>query len=182
MGKIAGASSRILSCVLGSPALGVDNAILADTAMDQTNPTIVTVFAAQPDVPRNVTVKGNAAAVAGNVTVAGTNDGGEVITEVIALNGATLVAGSKAFATVTEVTLPTWVSANTERVRVGTGAKLGLPVALSRNTVVAAYRAGTREATAPTVAVSASALESNTATLNSALNGSAVIIDLYETL
>ncbi len=66
-------------------------------------------------------------------------------------------------------------------IRVGTGAKLGLPVCLDRNTVVAAFLGGAREAVAPTVVVDADELEKNTVTLNSALNGSAVIVDLYET-
>lgn len=182
MTKIAGASSRVLSLALGLAALGVNSAVLADTAMAEEDVTVVTVFAAQPDVARNVTVKGNDANVTGDVLIEGTNAGGEPISETIALNGANVVAGNKAFKTVTRVTLPAWAVANTERVRIGTGAKLGLPVKLSRNSVIFAFLGGAREGAAPTVAVSAAALESNTLTLNSALNGSAVIVDLYETL
>lgn len=181
MSKIAGSGSRIISCAIGSPALGGNNAVLGDTAMANGATTAVSAGITNPDVPRNVTVKGNDANVTGNVTIDGTNAGGEVISEVIALNGANVVTGNKAFRTVTGITLPAYAVANTERVRVGTGAKLGLPVALSRNSVVAAFLAGVREAVAPTVAVSAAALESNTASLNSALNGTAVIVDLYET-
>lgn len=182
MGKIAGSLSRIMSAALGTALLGTDTRVLADTAMASGATTVVTSFAAQPDVPRNLTVKGNDANVTGNVVIVGTNAGGEAITETIALNGASAVAGNKAFRTVTQITLPAYASAATERVRVGTGAKLGLPVKLSRNSVVAAFLGGVREGTAPTVAFSASALESNTVTLNSALNGTAVIVDLYETL
>ncbi|ADZ70111.1 hypothetical protein [Polymorphum gilvum] len=182
MSKIAGSEVRVRSCALGAPALGADNDVLADTALDASETTVVTAFDGQPDVARNVTVKGNDANVSGDVVVAGTNIEGQAISETIALNGSTLVAGTKAFLTVTQVTLPPYDTADTERVRVGLGAKLGLPLALSRNTVLAAYLDGVREGTAPTVAVSASALEANTATLNSALDGSAVIIDLYETL
>ncbi|MEZ5790500.1 MAG: hypothetical protein R3D34_06825 [Nitratireductor sp.] len=170
------------SLTFSAVALGADNDILADTAMDETATTSVTDFDGQPDVPRNVTVKGNGGNVTGDVVVAGLNAGGEAISETIALNGATLVAGNKAFASIDEITLPTWASANTERVRVGLGAKIGIGLKLARNTVLAAYRDGAREATAPVVAVSASALEANTATLNSALNGSDITIDLYETL
>ncbi len=182
MSKIAGAASRIYSVALGAVALGVNNAILTDTAMASGATTDVTVFAGQPDVARCLTVKGNDANVTGDVVITGTNIGGETISETIALSGASTVSGSKAFRTVTSITLPAYAFANTERVRVGAGAKLGLPYRLSRNSVIAAFLANAREATAPTVAVSASALESNTATLNSALNGSAVIVDLYETL
>lgn len=181
MGKIPGAASRVMTAKIGSPALGADNAVLADTAMANGATTDVTVFAAQPDVPRNLTVKGNGAGVTGNVTITGKNAGGEVITETIALNGANVVAGNKAFALVTNINLPPYASVNTERVRVGTGSKLGLGTPVTRDSVVAAFLNGVREATRPTVAFSGTALESNTVTLNSALNGSAVLVDFYET-
>lgn len=182
MSKISGSQVRIASYQPGVVALGGNAAILADTALDAATTTVVTSFVAQPDAPRNVTVKGNDGNVTGNVVVAGTNIDGAAITETIALSGSSVVAGNKAFKTVTSITLPKYAVANTERIRVGTGAKLGLPFALSRNTVLAAYLANVRETTAPTVVVSAAAVESNTATLNSALAGTAVVIDLYETL
>ena len=181
MSKIEGSQVRIRTARFAAVALGTDAAVLADTALDDADTTVVTAFVAQPAVPRNVTVKGNAAAVTGNVVIEGTNVEGAPISETIALNAANLVAGNKAFATVTRITLPTYASADTERVRVGLGAKLGLPVRLSRNTVLRAFRANVLEGTAPTVVVSASAIESNTVTLNSALNGSEIIVDLYET-
>lgn len=181
MPKIEGSQARIRTCAFAAVPLGTDNRILADTAMDQTNPTVVTTFANQPSVPRNITVKGNAAAVTGNVLIEGANAEGAAISETIALNGTATVAGTKAFLTVTRVTLPVWASAATERVRVGTGARLGLPVRLSRNTVLRAFLNNVLEGTAPTVAFSASALENNTVTLNSALNGNDVLVDLYET-
>ncbi|PAL20213.1 hypothetical protein [Sphingopyxis sp. GW247-27LB] len=179
--KMPGSQPRVRTCQIGEVALGADNAILGDAAMDDADPTVIDAFAGQPDVPRNLTVKGNDANVSGDVEIEGTNAFGEPISETIALAGAAVVAGSKAFRTVTQVTLPPYDTANTERVRVGTGAKLGLPVALSRDTVIAAYRDNAREANHPTVAVDEDAVESNTVTLGSALNGSAVIVDLYET-
>jgi hypothetical protein len=179
--KISGAQVRIRSCIAAAVALGATAAVLADTAMDVALTTVVQAFAGQPDVPRSLTVKGNDANVAGNVTIDGTDAEGHVIQEVIALAGAAVVNGNKAFKTITKITLPHYAVANTERVRVGTGAKLGLPVRLSRNTVIAAFLANVREAVAPTVAADAANLESNTVTLASALNGTAVIVDLYET-
>jgi len=181
MTKIAGSWPRVASYLFAAVALGANDDVLADTAMDVSEDTVVTVFAGQPDVARNVTVKGNDANVSGDVVVEGTR-AGETITETITLNGSTLVAGNKAFDTITQITLPPYDTAATERVRVGLGAKIGLPAKLTRNTVLAAYLDNVREGTAPTIAFSGSALESNTATLNSALDGSDVIIDLYETL
>lgn len=182
MSKIAGSGVRISTMLLAAVALGADNDILVDTAMDVAVPTEVAVFDGQPDVARNVTVKGNDANVSGDVIVTGIDALGGVITETITLNGATLVAGSKAFTRVDLVELPIYNTANTERVRVGLGAKLGLPLPLSRNTVMAAFLGGVREGAAPTVATSAAAVAANTATLNSALDGSAVIVDFYETI
>jgi len=179
--KIEGSQVRIRSCINLAVALGSPSDILVDTALDQTETTEVVEFDGQPDVPRNVTVKGNDANVTGDVVIEGTNLEGAPITETIALNAAIVVVGNKAFATVERVTLPPYDTADTERVRIGLGAKLGLPVRLSRNTVIAAFLANAREGTAPTIAISASAIESNTATLNSALNGGVVIVDLYET-
>lgn len=181
MPKSVGVASRIFSAALGSPALGTTNAVLADTAMASGATTLVTAGITQPDVPRNLTVTGNAAAVAGNVVIVGTNFANEVITETIVAAATATIVGVKAFKTVTSITLPAWVSAGTERIRVGTGARLGLPTPISRNSVIAAFLNGVRETTAPTVAFSATALENDTAQLNSALAGTAVIVDYYET-
>lgn len=182
MSKITGAQPRISSLKHAAVALGTNATVLADTALHVTDDTIVTVFAGQPDVPRNLTVKGNDANVTGDVVIVGKNAVGGIITETFALAGAAVVTGNKAFASVTSVTLPDYAVANTERVRVGVGSKLGLPVAIDRDTIVAAFLGGAREGTRPTVAVSAEAIESNTVTLNSALAGSAVIVDFYETI
>jgi hypothetical protein len=64
-----------------------------------------------------------------------------------------------------------------DKVSVGWNDILGLPYKLSHNTVLAAYLNNVKEVTAPGVAISASALESNTIDLNSALDGHAV--DVY---
>lgn len=181
MTKISGSQPRISTMLHAAVLLGANAVILADTAMHVSDPTEVDTFAAQPDVPRNLTVKGNDANVTGDVVIEGTNAAGAPITETIALNGSSVVVGNKAFASVTLITLPPYDTANTERVRVGTGAKLGLPKPLNLNTVLAAYLNNVREGTAPTVTVSSSALESNTVSLNSALNGSSVTVDFYET-
>jgi hypothetical protein len=171
---------RIRTCIAAVVALGATAAILADTAMDVALTTDVLVFAGQPDVPRNVTVKGNDANVAGNVTIYGTDAEGNAINEVIALAGA---ASSSA----------TRRSRRSPRSRCricGREHRAG-PRRHRRQArpagppdpqqVIAAFLANVREAVAPTVTVHAANLESNTVTLNSALNGTAVIVDLYET-
>lgn len=131
-----------------------------------------------PAIPRSIRIKGNAAGIAGNVTITGTNYNDDVITEVIALNGATAVEGNKAFKTVTKIDLPIETHAGTDTVSVGWGDKLGLPYLLSMNTVLVTFLNGVKEGTAPTVTVHSANLESNTIDLNSALNGSAVDVFL----
>lgn len=179
-----GTGTRIISQSLGSPAAASTTAVHAavtDTGEEQTVTTSIT----DPDVPRVITATsgGTAADIkAIQVTINGTDASGATITEdlpAFTVNSATTVTGSKAFATVTSVVIPAHddTGATTS---IGTGDALGLGVHLARNTVIAAYFDDVKEGTAPTVAVSASALSSNTIDLNSALDGSAVIVNFYQ--
>lgn len=270
------------------PAAATSDAIKTITlgAAAQTITTGIT----NPDYPRALAVDGNVAGIAGNVVIAGTNYAGEAITDTIALDGTTSKPGTKAFKTVTSITVPAQThtprqqvetativgtvteegtatvtvtsalyaepvvmhvavavddnaSAVAEKIRayiepiledeftvsgegasvvltavapaanddtlniaftngtckgltpdatsdattsgvavdtvtIGTTDILGLPYKLAHNTVQAAYLNNTKDA-GPTVTVSATALESNTVDLNSALNGKAVDVYLF---
>jgi len=151
------------------------HAAIVDTGEEQTIATGIT----NPAVPRNITAAAGGTAgdiKAIQVIVAGTNAAGEAITETLpafTVDTAGSVIGSKAFATVTSVTIPAHDGTGATTA-IGFGSKLGLPYKLARNTVLAAFLDNTKEGTAPTVAVSASVLESNTITLNSTLAGKAV--------
>lgn len=134
----------------------------------------VTAGITSPVVPRNVTVKGNAGGIAGAVVITGTDMADAVLTESIALSGTNEVVGNKAFKTVTSINFPAKTNGSGDTVSIGIGSKLGLPFCLSKNTVHSAYLGTTLEGTAPTVTTSSTVLASNTATLNSALDGSAV--------
>lgn len=155
---------------------GNSSAVLAATSLTAALQTIIANIT-NPAVPRNIEIIGNAAGIVGNVIIKGTNYNGDAITETIALNGTTVVEGTKAFKTVTEIDLPIQTHAGTDTVSVGFGEKLGLPYMLAHNTVLATYLDNVKEATAPTVATNATALESNTIDLNSALSGK--IVDAY---
>lgn len=143
---------------------------------------VITTGITQPSVPRNITA--TAGGTAGDikdvqVIIEGTNMNGDAITETLpkfTANTAGTVIGSKAFKTVTKITIPAHVGtgATTE---IGFGEKIGLPHKLAHNTALAAYLDNAKEGTAPTVTVSATALESNTVDLNSALNGT--VVDVY---
>lgn len=176
--------SRILSANYPTADLGTTTAVHAavtDTGVD----VVVTTAITDPDVPRNVTA--TAGGTAGDikaiqVIVAGTNVWGQAITETLpafTVNTAGTVTGSKAFATVTSITIPAHDGTGATTA-VGTGAKLGLPTTLSRDTVVAAYHNGAKEGTPPTVAVDSDEVEKNTVTLATALDGSDVIVDYYK--
>jgi hypothetical protein len=175
---IPGAGRVVQSLPLGSPALGATTAVHAAIAQPASGTTVVTTAITNPAVARNLTITGNQSSCTGNVVIAGTDMEGQAISETIAAAGTSTVVGSKAFATVTSITIPTQ-GAGGDTIAIGTGAKLGLGVRLSRNSVVAAFLGGVREGTAPTVAFDSTNMYGNTVTLSSALAGTAVIIDYY---
>jgi hypothetical protein len=154
------------------------HAAVEDTGEEQE----ITAGITNPTVPRNISA--TAAGTAGDikavqVVIEGTNYADEEISEALpafTADTAGTVQGSKAFKTVTKVTIPAHdgTGATTS---MGFGDKLGLPYKLAHNTVLAAYLNNVKESTAPTVAVSATAVESNTIDLNSALNSS--VVDAY---
>lgn len=135
-----------------------------------------------PAVPRNViaTAGGTAGDIKAIIPIVfGLNEDGVAISEslpVFTVDTAGSVVGSKAFASITSVEIPPHDNTGATT-SFGTGAKLGIGHMISRDTVVAAYLAGVREATRPTVVFSSSALEGNLFTLSSTLNGTAVILD-----
>ncbi len=162
-----------------APALGSATAIHAavtDTAVQ----VVVTTGITQPDVPRNVTATagGTAADVkAISVIVAGTDVNDQAITETLpafTVNTTGIVTGSKAFKTITSITIPAHDGTGATTA-VGTGAKLGLSRKYSRDTCLVAYLNNVREGTLPTVAISSTVVSSNTMTLNSALNAVDVV-------
>lgn len=145
-------------------------------------PDVVTTEITQPSVPRNITAtasgtEGDIGAIA--VIVEGYNAAGEKITETLpafTANTAATKAGNKAFARVTKITIPAHDGTGATTA-IGFGEKLGLPFMLSHNTVLSAYLDNVLESSAPTVATSATALESNTVDLASNLNGK--VVDVY---
>lgn len=173
-------SSRVLKKSLGSPAVASTTGVHA-AVTDTGSESVVTTGITNPAVPRNITVtaggeSGDVKAI--KVTVEGTNAYDEAISEEIGpftVNTTGTKEGSKAFKTVTKIKIPAHDGTGATTA-VGFGEKLGLGVKLGLNTVLHAHLGTTRESTAPTVAVSSSAVESNTVDLNSSCNGTAVTI------
>lgn len=145
-----------------------------------------TATVTQPAVARNLTATaGGTNTDIKNVAVIvnGKNADGTDISEtlpVFTLDTAGTVTGNKAFKSITSIEIPNH-DGNGATTSLGTGAKLGLGSKISRDTILQAYLNGVREGTRPTVAFSGSAMESNTVTLNSALNGTDVIVDFLQT-
>ena len=175
-GSIAVLRQRFIAHFTVTPIAASANGVHAAVTQPTTGTTVVTTAITNPDVARNLSIVGNQSTCTGNVVIAGTNMAGQAITETIAASGTATVVGAKAFKTVTSITIPTRGAAS-DTIAIGLGSKLGLPHKLTMNTVLAAALAAVREATAPTVVASASALESNTVLLSSALDGGAV--DVY---
>lgn len=189
---IPGSAANVFMLPLGSPAVAATTGALA-AVTDNGAPQVITstdedssgLLITQPDVPRNVTATAGGTAgdvKAISVIVAGTNANDVAISETLpafTVNTTGNVTGSKAFKTITSITIPAHdgVGATTA---VGFGSKLGIGKMLSVNSVMAAYLGGTKEGTLPTVAVDNDEIEKNTATLNSSLNGTAVILHVVQ--
>ena len=157
------------------------HAFIADSA--DGNPTVVTTNITNPGVPRNITASvdddtGDDADIkAVQVIIVGTNILDEVITEtlpIFTVNTAGTVSGAKAFKTVTSITSPAHDSPYDAKVSIGWGDILGLPYERDEIPLIDAFLNSVLEGTAATMTYSATAIESNTIDLNSALNGTKV--------
>lgn len=144
-----------------------------DLVADET--VLVETEITNPDYPRVVTVKGNAAGIAGNVVITGTNILDEAITDTIALNGTSEVLGAKAFKTVDSILMPALTTAG-DAVSVGIGKKFGLPH-IVYNAACVLVKLFNGSADTGTLAVDA-AIEKNLFALNGSPDGTK-IIDLY---
>jgi hypothetical protein len=156
-------------------AVGVASVHAAVTLADGAA-TAVTTAITNPDFPRNVTIKGNAAGIAGDVVITGTNFLDVAITETIALNAATEVLGTKAFKTVTKIDLPARTQAG-DTVSVGIGKKVGIPhIAYNAASLLVKLFDGSTDS--GTLAVDSDEIEKNIFSINGTPNGSK-LLDLF---
>lgn len=124
---------------LGAPIVADDDRIIVSADMKIGDYEI----AAQPDVPRNVTVTVTTTGTTdtlGTITVTGTNYADEVISEEITLEAGSTVAGIKAFKKITSITGAGWVidevEGTADKITVGVGNKIGLPLALDKDSEI----------------------------------------------
>lgn len=181
-GPIAGDDASALTAFLPvhyqcAPAAASATAVHAAKALTAGAQAGVTTGITNPDVPRTVTVKGNASGITGNVVIHGTNVEGAAISDTIALNGASEVEGIKAFKTVTSIDLPAETHAGTDTVSVGIGTKLGLPHIVD-NAALLLLKLFNDSADAGTLAVDNDEVEKNLFSLAGTADG-AKKVDLY---
>lgn len=159
------------------PLLGTATAIKSAAAISSTGgPTVISTFTAQPDVTRNIllTPTGTTSNVAaGTAVVSGLNILGHPITENFSITStqSTATTGAKGFKSITSVSFPQ-AGGTGVTLSIGTGTKLGLKRCLDdAGKYVFSEFGGVYDTTRGTVAVNATAVESNTFISNSALDG-----------
>lgn len=141
---------------------------------------VVTTFLTQPDVCRNVVITPGGSSAAGSVVVTGKNALGATITESesISANQVSATTGSKAFCSLSSVTLIDGGTSATYSVGVGT--KLGLNHCMdSAGYYIQGSLNGAFEATRATIAANATNVDQNTASLNGTLDGTKNVILYY---
>lgn len=149
---------------------------------EEAGPLVITEFLAQPDWPRNITVKVSATTAGdvakGDIVVEGLNFAGEEITETHAITADTPATktGTLAFKEVTSVTVPVQ-DGDSVTVDVGWGKIFGIPYKLATTELILKKLFnGAADSGTPTV--DAADIEKNTLPLNGTPDG-AKDIDLY---
>lgn len=147
-----------ITAYMGAPILADVDRIV--TAVDWGDGALT--IAAQPDVPRNLTVTltdANASITAGILTLVGEDAAGRVVTDIMDLTDGLTWVGTKIFAKVTSATISGTagsVGAGVDQVTVGVGNVIGTPVDLNAaGNVVHAY-VGAVRVTPDAIAVGAS--------------------------
>ncbi|HRV03082.1 MAG TPA: hypothetical protein P5539_15410 [Mesotoga sp.] len=155
-------------------AAGAAN-VLAATALTTAAQDITTGIT-QPKTPRVLSITGSAATAVGNVVITGTDAAGAALSETIVSTGAATVVGTKAFATVTKITLPLLASPDGETISVGLAGAFGIPYKLPYDTILKISNGGTATTVASS-SFSATVLASNYIVPTAGLNGTQV--DVY---
>jgi len=115
----------------------------------------------KPPTPRVLSVTGNKSTAVGDVIIEGTDMAGAELVETITSTGDATVVGTKAFATVTKITLPLISSPDGETISVGLSHAFGLPYKLPFDTVLKIYNNGTETTVAAGSSFDASDLSKN---------------------
>ena len=164
-----GGNSVRMSTIASAESSDDDQLATATPANNTTHILMTSGFLAQPDVPRNLIVTPSGSAT-GSLKFTGTDIGDDAITENLTFTTTGVVAGAKAFKTVTRID-GTFSQGTARTLKIGTGNLLGMNIRLATNTVFIAALNSVREATAPAVTVSSTVLSLNTIDTDSAPGG-----------
>lgn len=144
---------------------------------------VITTGITQPDFARLISITGGGADhdATGNVVITGKNIRDQIITDTIALNSNTTVAGVKAFKTITSIdaTGVTGLDATANFV-VGITDALGLARVLQEDSLILGTAGGVFEATRPTI-VHDTDIAKNTITFNTDFDGTTDFAAFYIT-
>jgi hypothetical protein len=164
-------TTQLRQQIFTAPKAAENDDVHAAITLPASGTTVVTTAITNPDVPRVMRIKGNAAGITGNVVIEGTDIQGNTITDTIVAVDDTAVDGVKAFATVTKITVPARTTSG-DTISVGLGAKLGLEC------ICDAY-SFTGFAGVSSYAYDASDISKNVVTPSATLNGSTTIALIY---
>ncbi len=161
-------------------AAGTTDILNASVGPTSAAVTVVSTFAAQPDVPRNLVITPGATTAdvaACTITITGTNINGATITEDFAFldNASTATTGAKAFKTVTSMSFAAACEDTpfTAKWSIGWGEKLGLKRCMANSGHTIQSLVGTTiESTRPTCVADDDEVEKNTCDFNGTMNGS----------
>ncbi|MEI7772412.1 MAG: hypothetical protein WCI67_20660 [Chloroflexales bacterium] len=159
-----------------APTAVSPTAIHAAVTLHATSPTSVTTEISQPDVPRTISVTGNAETCAGNVVITGQDAAGRPLVATVTLAGTATITSLAAFGRVASVLLPARAAA-ANTVSVGVGQGLGLVHTLATNaTLMTTLDDGADDGT---LSINATDLSKNLFTPEGVLDGAKVVRVLY---
>ena len=167
-----------------APAAAATDAIHAAITLPDSGTLEVTTGITNPDVPRVVSITGNAAGITGNVVIDGTDINDKEIQDTIIAADTTTVDGIKAFKTVTKITVPVKTTAG-DTIAIGISAKLGLDKLLPNfsdngiDAVLMAAADGVQEVTRPTVVAHITDVSQNLISFNTALDASTDFVAMF---
>jgi hypothetical protein len=167
--QVRGSSSYRMENV-GAPIAASANRIVASRAFENATATI----AAQPDVPRNVTITitdANTSITAGVVTVTGITPQGRVVSEVFNVTGGLTQTGRTIFAHVNSVVISGVegsAGGTTDVIVVGVGNRIGLAAPIDTSKAVANVFLGGARVSSPVVygGEKSTAIDASAATYN----------------
>lgn len=165
--------------IAAHPVVAQDNYVSGNRLLNNGSTVTYSAFTGQPDYPRNLvlsTSSTSSALGAGTAVITGLNIYGKSISENFSVSSGTgnTITGNKAFKSISSITLP--AATGSAVFRIGVGSKLGVHRCMDDvGDYVFSKFNGAYETTRGTMAVSSSAIESNTFIPNGTMDGAKAV-------